>query len=295
MRSAPYDCPFPRWPFVKFDFEKVSRRWFAPRGISAMLRDLQRETNAQHNGRLDAMALRNAPVYQVPAVAGFKARNFRVAPGEVLQLPVGARLEPLIQDRGAFPESVNEENNLRTIAEQYIGTFDAALTDRNRSSRARTATEIQAVQQQLSATSSLDAIHWQLQMRELHTMIWQIFLALGPPEVFTKVLGEDPNQVEPVGINIKKSDIDRKFKLIPTGTIANTNRALELANAREALQLYGADQTGLINLRELYRWHLNLLTYRWARRIINPESQANNTQVINQAAEAVSEDPSLLQ
>jgi len=289
----PYAYPFHRWPLVKFDFEKTSRRWHSPRGISAMLRDLQKEVNQQHNARIDGMTLRNAPMFQIPLLAGFKARNFRCKPGEVVQTPGGARLEPLIQDRGAYPEMVNEENLLRNLGESYIGLFDAAITSPSNQTKARTATEIQAVMQYTSATSTFDTILFQLAMRELHELIWQLWADLGPEEVTFKVLGEDPQSNEAKLITITKGEIAKRYKLIPTGTIANTNRALELANAREAMALYANDMTGFVNPYELRRWHLNLLTYRWARRILNPPEAARNLNVLNQAAEAI-QDPALM-
>ena len=293
LRASGYFYPFHEWPIVKFDFEKVNRRWHSPRGISAMLKDLQREINALHNNRLDGMALRNAPCYQIPLLAGFKSRNFRVRPGEVIHVPAGSRLEPLIQDRGAYPEMVNEENLLRSIGETFIGVFDAALTAPQSPTSARTATEIQAVMQYTAATATFDAILFQMAMRELHSKLWQLWLDLGPEEVMVKVLGQDPSTNEPALTPVKKSDIARRFKLIPTGTIANTNRALEMANAREALTVYANDPTGFINKHELYRWHLNLLTYRWARRILMPPQAAQEQQILAQAAASIQQDPAL--
>lgn len=288
--SRAFTMPFHGWPFIKVDFEKTSRRWHAPRGISAMLEGIQRETNAQHNARIDAMTLRNAPVYQIQAAAGFKARNFRVTPGTVLQLPVGARLEPIVQDRGSFPEQVNEELQLRNLAESYVGTMDFALANPQAASRARTATEIQAAAQFASSVASLDTMLFQLAMRDLHEMVWKLWLDLGPPEVAQRVLGEDGL---PTHKMIRKADIHHSYALIPTGTIANTNRALELAHAREALQLYINDQSGFINPYELRKWHINLLAYRQARRIMNGPEQAQELNTIRQAAAELNNNPEL--
>lgn len=293
LRCTAFFYPFHQWPLVKFDFEKVNRRWHSPRGVSAMLKDLQREVNAQHNARIDGMTLRNAPCYQIPLVAGFKARNFRVRPGEVLHVPYGTRLEPLIQDRGSYPEMVNEENLLRSLGENYVGVFDAAITSPQSQTQARTATEIQAVMQYTAATSTLDAILFQLSMREVHTLIWELWLDLGPPEVSIKVLGASEDTNDPIPTLVTKADINRKFKLIPTGTIANTNRALEMGNARDALSVFLNDQTGLIDKYELFRWYLNLLTYRWARRILLPKDQANNQQIMAMAAQALQQNAEL--
>lgn len=294
-RAVPYSAPFPEWPLVKLDFEKVSRRWHSPRGISALLQDLQLETNAQHNARIDGMTLRNAPVWQVPVLSGFRTRNLQFRPGTVVEVSGGATLQPLVQDRGAFPELVSEENMLRTISENYIGIFDAAITSPLSNTRARTATEVSAVVQYTAATSTLDAILFQLGMRKIYTLIWALYMDLGPQEIKLKVAGIDPKSPEAQFMTIKKSEINRKFKLVPTGTVANTNRALELSNARETVAMYVNDQTGFINAHQLRQWHLSLLAQpRWARRILNSPEQAQELLTLRQAAQAIQEDPRII-
>lgn len=288
-RHVPYAYPFHRWPLVKFDFEKTSRRWHSPRGISAMLEGIQREVNAQHNARIDGMTIRNAPTYQVQAAAGFKSRNWRLQPGQVLQMPPGAQIQPVAQDRGPFPEQFQEENYLRNIGEQYIGTFDAVLNNAT-SSEARTATEIQAAAQFAASTATFDAILFQHSMRRLHELIWALWVDLGPDEVYIKVMGEN---AQPAPKLIRKADISRRFKLIPTGNLINTNRALELSHAREALQIYLNDASGFINPFELRRWHFRLLDFQMARRILNSPDQARELQVLRQAASEVENNPEL--
>ncbi len=290
-RATPYSAPFPEWPLVKFDFEKVSRRWHSPRGISAMLQDLQLEINAQHNSRIDGRTLRNSPVWQVPVLSGFKTRNLRVQPGTVVEVSGGAELRPLVQDRGAFPEMVSEENLLRSIGENYIGIFDSAITSPQSNTKARTATEVTAIAQYTAATSTLDAILFQIAMRKTYVLIWQLFMDLGPGEFKLKVAGLTPESPDAQLMTIKKSEINRKFTLVPTGTVANTNRALELSNARETVAMYINDQTGFINPHQLRQWHLSLLAQpRWARRILNSPEQATVLQTLNQAAQALKED-----
>ena len=287
LSCRPYNYPLPCWPFVLFTFEKTNRRIHSSRGISGLLKDLQREINHQHNSRLDAMTLRNAPAYQVPTLSGFKSRNFRVAPGTVLQMPAGAQITPIIQDRSSYPEQVNEENLLRAVGEQFIGIFDANITSPISATKARTATEIQAAMQYTAATATMDTILFQLSMRELHTMIWQLFLDLGPEEVFIRVPGQDPSTNEPELKRIKKADIRKKFKLMPVGSIANTNRALQLANAREAMSLFINDPSGYIDPYYLRQWYLYLLDPRWGRKILNPPNRAEELRILRQAAAAI--------
>lgn len=291
--TRPYPYPFHRWPFVKFDFEKTSRRFHSPRGISAMLADLQREASAQHNARIDGMTIRNAPAFQTPVLAGFRAQNFRVIPGTVLHVPGGGQLTPLIQDRGAFPESVNEENLLRALAEAYVGNFDQAVQQPGQAGSRRTATEVNAAVQLAASTSSMDAILFQLAMKELHQLIWELWIDLRPDEVSYKVQGIDPNNPQEKLVKVTKADVAKRFKLVPTGTIANTNHALELANAKEALAYFANDQTGFINHYHLRRWYMTLLDYRRARTVINAPDQAREQVMLAQAAAALQQDPGL--
>lgn len=292
LALRPYVFPFHAWPLVKFDFEKTNRRWHSPRGISAYLEGLQREVNAQHNARLDAMTIRNAPTFQMPKIAGFQARNFRAVPGTVLQLPAGVQLAPLISDRGAFPEQLAEENLLRSLAEQYVGILDPLLSSPGSSIKGRTATEVQAAVQNATATASLDTILFQMSMRKVHTFLWQLFIEFGQKEIYVKVLGEDSARELRL---VRKADIARRFTLIPTGTIANTNRAVELQQARDSMLLFLQDQSGFINPFELRRWYLNLLDFRWARRILNSPEEAQELVTIRQAAQALQENPELQQ
>lgn len=291
--SHAYAYPFHAWPFVKYDFEKTHRRFHSPRGISFMLADLQREMSTQHNQRIDGMTLRNSPCYQVPVSAGFKSRNFRAIPGTVIHTNPGIQIVPLVQDRGAFPEQVREEQNLRAIGEQYVGIFDTALTSPTSQTSARTATEVNAVMQYQAATSTMDAILFQVHMTALYQMIWELWLDMGPDEVFIKVQSEDPNRALPVGRLVKKGEIAHKYRLSPTGTLLNTNRALQLNNAQTALQIFLQDQSGFINEFELRKAYLSLLDPRLAQRILNPPAAATAQRTMAQAAAAVAKNPEL--
>lgn len=294
LATRPYVLPFNEWPLEKIDFEKTNRRWHSPRGIPQMLQDLQIVVNAQHNARLDGMTLRNAPIYQTSLLAGIPSRSFRSVPGTLLQLNAGAEIKPIIHDHSPFPEQVAEENLIRTMAEQYVGIFDANITSPQSNTRARTATEVQAIVQYTAATATFDAILFQDFMRKVHTKVWQLFMDLGPEEIYVKIAGQDPESNDSPPTKVTKAEINKKFKLIPTGSVANTNRALELSNAREAMQFFINDQTGLVNPYELRKWYLMLLTSRWYRRILNPPAQAAREQVLNQAAQALQSDPRVM-
>lgn len=292
LSTRPFAMPFKKWPFVRFAFDLTSRRFHSPRGVTAMLESLNREINALHNGRVDGMTIRNSPAYQSPVLAGFKARNFRVIPGQILEVPLGGTITPIGHDRGAYGETVNEENMLQRLAEGYIGTFDNTLTNGQDN---RTATEVNAAVQLAASTSSLDTILFQMSMKEVFQLIWELWLEFRPTEVSYKVLNaKDPTTNEPQLVSVRKAEINKRFKLYPTGTIANTNHALELSKAREAMQIFAADTSGLINRYELYRYYISLLDTRVARRVLNPPEAAAEQQAIMQAAAALQQDPNLM-
>lgn len=294
LGTRPFPYPFRRWPFVQFAFERTSRRYHSPRGISGMCEHLQRGLNTQANQRRDAMTLRNAPVWQTQVMAGFKARNFRAVPGTVLELPGGSRLEPLLHDRSSYSEQVNEENMLRTLAESYVGTFDQALQGSRGGVENRTATEINAIVQMTAATASMDAILFQLSMQELHNMIWELWLDFRPADVSFKLHGADPQTGQDQLITVPKSQINKKFKLFPTGTLANTNHALELSKATQALTFFANDATGFIDPRALREWYFGLLDARQARKIVLGPDRASELQTLRQAAAALQQDPGLV-
>ena len=291
LRAAPYVLPINRWPVFKLDFEKTSRRFHAPRGIAAMTEGMQRAINNIHNARLDAMTIRNAPMYQAPALAGFKARQWKIQPGSIVEVPPGASIQPIQHDHSPFGEQVNEENLLRQVAETYIGSFDNALA--GGAGDRRTATEVNAATQLAASVATMDTILFQLGMKEVYTAIWAVWMDLRPDYVSYKLHGVDPSTNEPVLVTVPKSDVAKKFKLFPTGTIANTSKSLELSNAREAVQFFTNDQSGFINPFELRKWYLDLIDPRRARRVLNTPDQAQELTTLRQAAAALQQDPSL--
>lgn len=295
LACQPFYFPFPHWPLIQFRHEYTNRRISSSRGIPEMTKDLQIATNNIHNARMDGMALRNAPSYQISVLAGFKARNFRVMPGTVIQTPAGAALQPLMQDRGAFPEQVTEENLIRSLAEQYIGAFDSAITSPSSNTRARTATEIQAIVQYVASTATLDATMFQnVGMIKVHRMVWELYMQFGPEEILVKIMDPDDKQaVGPMLKKITKEEINKSFELKPSGSVLNTNRAIEIANARELLTFFINDQSGFINQRELRKYFLQLIT-KWWHRILNTPAAAAAEVTLRQAAQAITEEPELM-
>jgi hypothetical protein len=278
-----YVAPFSRWPIVQFDFEKThSKRIYSSRGIVQLLSALQVEINKLHNSRIDAVSIQLAPVFLVRST-GNLTRTLRWAPGTGLPVQSPDDIRPLIQDFRNLSEYMREEQFVRLIAEEYVGIFDAALGSATNPAERRTATEVEAIQAQISGIFNLDAMLWQKSWRDVHALIFALWRELGEEEVFVRVIGQD----QP--LQVLKHEIDKNFDIQPAGTPTNTNKAIELARAREVIQLMWNPftfQTGLIDAQKLLDWYFTAHDYRRAKQIVrSPEQAAEQQEIMAAAAE----------
>lgn len=281
LAAHPYCLPFHAWPLVKFDHEKTFRRWNAPRGISRMLSPLARTVDRLHNARLDAIAIQLAPVFKWKAPAGAPPRSFRFAPGQIIPVTELSDVEPLAQDLRNIPLYTAEEYQTRQYAEDYAGIYDSSLMSTQNPNERRTATEVNYVAEQMQGSFSLDAKLFQMSMARVHTMVWQLWYEFGRPEVYFRVLNEEQPKL------FKKSEVAAKYDIIPVGTPANTNKAIELSRAREAMQFFAVDESGVVDKGELFKWYLGLLDWLLAKRVIRGPQEQQASQILMGAANEV--------
>lgn len=263
-----YPYPFFEWPVVEFEFEHSSDRPYSARGISEHLSVYHAMVNKLHNSRLDAIQITLAPMFQMRASAGDEALNIKFMPGAVIPVQTVGDIAPLPVDTSALIQNMQEENLTRTMAEQYIGIFDPAILAQNAAER-RTATEVDAVQQQTQSVFAQDASLFQSSMSRVHRQLWDLIEEFAPEELYYQVTGEDKPRTA------KKSEIMFDYDIQPAGTPANTSRAMAVARAREALQLFGGDMTGLIDKSALFNWYFSVTDRNLGKQIVrSPESAA---------------------
>jgi len=281
LAAHPYVLPFHGWPLVRFDFEKTYRRWYGSRGISNMLSPLARAINKLHNARLDAIAIQLAPVFKWVAPAGVPPRSIRFAPGQFIPVSDLGDIAPLTNDLRNIPMYTQEEYQTRQYAEDYAGIYDSSLMNALNPTERRTATEVNYVAEQMQGSFSLDAKLFQQAMAEVHRMVWQLWYEFGRPEVYYRVMNEEAPRL------FRKLDAAFNYDVVPVGTPANTNKAIELARAREALQLLAADQSGVIDRAELFKWYLSRLDYLLSKRVIRGTQEQQAAQVLLAAANEI--------
>jgi hypothetical protein len=276
--AMPYPFPFHSWPLVLFQHEITYRRLYASRGLTRMLSPLAREVDRLHNARLDAISIQLAPAFKYRAPAGAAPRTFRFMPGKIFPVSQMTDLEPLVFPTNNLQAFTAEEYQTRALVEDYAGLADTAVMNPLRAQERRTATEIDFITNQMQGAFALDAKIFQMSMQKVHQMVWELWYEFGPEQVFFRVANEEMPRP------FLKSEVSRRYDIVPAGTPANTNRLLELNKAREAMQIFMQDQSGLIDRAELYRYYLDLLDFNLAKRVLNSPEKAWEIQTMMQAA-----------
>lgn len=280
MAMYPYPYPFEEWPLARFQFEHLSNRPYESRGVSELAAPFQANVNKLHNARLDAVQITLSPMFQMKATAGEVGRNIKFMPGAIIPVQNMGDIQPLPVDTKPVIQLMQEENYTKGLAEQYIGIFDPSVMAQNAVER-RTATEVEAVMQQTQAVFGQDAALFQEGMRVVHSQLWKLCMEFDRDEVFYRVTGED------IPYSVKKHEIDDEFDIVPAGTPANTSKQLAMARAREAMQIFLQDMTGLVDKYELIKHYFDVLDPNLGKIVLRSKDQAAAIQMVMQAVQSI--------
>jgi len=187
-------------------------------------------------------------------------------------------------DYRPLQQFLTEENYTKSLAEQYIGVFDQSIASLGTADR-RTATEIETITAQISSIFGGDAALFQESMARVHLQLWKLWLEFGPEEEYYRVQGEEQPRM------IRKKEVDKDYDIYPAGTPANTNKALAIARAREQIQLFAPDQTGLIDKHALYKNYFDLMDRNFAKVVVRSPEDAVAMQQVVQAASQITGQP----
>lgn len=282
MSLTYYPFPFEEWPITVYEFEHNSDRPYNSRGAAEMLSVFQKQVNRLHNARLDAIQIVLAPMFTVRSVTGQVPRNVRFRPGQFIPVAADGDFKPVPMDVTSLYQFLQEENYTKNLAEQYIGVFDASILNQQANER-RTATEVEAVNAQVANVFTGDAKLFQTSFARSIHKLWKLWREFGEDDVYFRATGEEQPRM------MKKWEIDLDFDIEPSGTPANTNKALALSRAREALNLALADQSGVIDKSELWKNYFELTDRNLAKRVVRGPEAAAAVQIIMQAAQAANE------
>jgi hypothetical protein len=231
LRTIPYEYEHGEWPFTRFAFETTEPRWYSPRGVPEMIRDIQIEVNANHNHWLDSMAIKNGPSF-ITRAGSIKSKDVRFRPGVFIESVRGPQdLAPINMPHLDFSYNQQEET-LRAWAEEFIGTPDFGISNINQRVERRTATEIEQIQMSTGAIADALLERFQMvSMRRVHRQTFFLWAQYGEEQVMVRVTGSDDVT------QFVKYDIYRDYDLVPTGRLDNLSPQARIARASALVQL----------------------------------------------------------
>jgi hypothetical protein len=187
------------WTYVKHDYELKNTRWYSSRGVPEKIRGLHQTIEKMYNARLIRDELNNAPMWRVSKQLGMAGDEIRMRPGQVIQGDAGD-IEMLNKGITTDVSSERLEQQAKAYAEEYLSITDFSNRSAVNQGTARTATEIQAINQASTRQVNMDialfldtlsevANHMYLILKQAVTRPTKIAGVLLTPEDFlTKVV-----------------------------------------------------------------------------------------------------------
>lgn len=227
IRHLPFDHG--KWPFVQFPFEANSIRFHSSRGIPEKLKDIDREMTAQHRAKINRMTIANAPTFKYRLGSKINPNSIHWTPGEFIPVLNMQDLEPVVIPNIDISFE-REENILRIWADQYIGTMDAAASSALNFREPRSATEVAAIEGSVRSSMSVRGDIFMDSLKELHGMIWDVWINLGPRK-FEAIVGSYAPR------KYTRQEIQGDFDIVPVGKIGEYNSEAEAQKALNRLMI----------------------------------------------------------
>lgn len=149
----PYDHGM--WTYVKHDYELKNIRWYSSRGVPEKIRGLHQTIEKMYNARLIRDELNNAPMWRISKQLGLAGDEIRMRPGQVIQGEPG-EIEMLNKGITTDVSSERLEQQAKAYAEEYLSITDFSQRSAVNQGSARTATEIQAINQSSTRQVNMD-------------------------------------------------------------------------------------------------------------------------------------------
>jgi len=149
----PYDHGM--WTYVKHDYEVKNTRWYNSRGVPEKIRGLHQTIEKMYNARLIRDEMNNAPMWRVSKQLGMAGDEIRMRPGQVIQGEPG-EIEMLNKGITTDVSSERLEQQAKAYAEEYLSITDFSNRSAVNQGSARTATEIQAINQSSTRQVNMD-------------------------------------------------------------------------------------------------------------------------------------------
>ena len=219
--ELPYDHGM--WTYVKHDYELKNTRWYASRGVPEKIRGLHQTIEKMYNARLIRDEYNNAPMWRVSKQLGMAGDEIRMRPGQVVEAEAG-EIEQINKGVTVDVSSERLEQQAKAYAEEYLSITDFSSRNAVNPGGARTATEINAVQQSSTRQVSMDIA---LFLDTLSEVANHLYLIL-------KQSVQTPRKV--AGIMLTPEDFLVKVSVSWVGSLDATDNDLQMQKSQLRLQ-----------------------------------------------------------
>jgi hypothetical protein len=143
------------WTYVKHDYEVKNTRWYSSRGVPEKIRGLHQTIEKMYNARLIRDEYNNAPMWRVSKQLGMGGDEIRMRPGQIVEAEAG-EIEMLNKGITTDVSSERLEQQAKAYAEEYLSITDFSNRSAVNQGSARTATELQLINQSSTRQVNMD-------------------------------------------------------------------------------------------------------------------------------------------
>ena len=235
----PYDHGM--WTYVKHDYELKNTRWYSSRGVPEKIRGLHQTIEEMYNARLNRDKMNNAPMWRVSKQLGMAGDEIRFRPGQVIQGEPG-EIEMLNKGITTDVSSERLEQQAKAYAEEYLSITDFSQRSAVNQGSARTATEIQAINQSSTRQVNMDI---SLFLDTLSEVANHMYLIL-------KQSIDRPRKVG--GVMLRPEDFLVKVNVAWSGSLDATDSQMQMGKAIQRMEIvmkYG-QPVGVVTPTNIY-------------------------------------------
>ena len=271
---------FDHWPVFRADFETLDRRPYISRGIGQYLKDIQKQYNKEMRATADAIDIQLAPVFLRKVTGKLMPRTFTWGPAKVIPVTTDNEIQMMEKSVLNLHQYLQSRTELEAFAEDLIGSLETSLVRTGRRIERRSATEVSQLAGIMQSIDTMDQLNFLEHLSHVYQTIWQMWLDLGPNEIYYHVLGQTVPKV------FVKAEQHYRFRLVPLDEpllSRNTQLQALFQVAQFAAQL--APQK--IDWDFVIRRIVQLLLPRYADRIVLPLMEQQGFQAIERVAQEV--------
>lgn len=224
LQEMPHPYDHGMWTYVKHDYELKNTRWYSSRGVPEKIRGLHQTIEKMYNARLIRDEYNNAPMWRVSKQLGMAGDEIRMRPGQVIQGEAG-EIEQINKGVTTDVSSERLEQQAKAYAEEYLSITDFSQRSAVNQGSARTATEIQAINQSSTRQVNMDISLFLDTLSEVANHMYLIV-----KQAVTK-----PTKI--AGVVLRPEDFLVKVIVSWSGSLDATDSQMQMQKAMQRMQI----------------------------------------------------------